>query len=181
MIEDKLLIRRFKTGDGAALARIYEKYKNTLLKIAAGLLNQGNIAEDIVHDVFVSLAQSSNQLRLDGNLKSYLATCVANRARNINKAGRQKTPDGYNGTKSQIPDNCRPERWIIHNEEMDYMNNALAELPYEQREVVILHVQGGMKFRAIAKSRNVSINTIQSRYHYGLDKLRSLVNSEVEK
>ena len=58
------------------------------------------------------------------------------------------------------------------------MNNALAELPYEQREVVILHVQGGMKFRAIAKSRNVSINTIQSRYRYGLDKLRSLLNSD---
>jgi DNA-directed RNA polymerase specialized sigma24 family protein len=36
-----------------------------------------------------------------------------------------------------------------------------------------------MKFRAIAKSQNVSINTVQSRYRYGLDKLRSLLNSEV--
>jgi RNA polymerase sigma factor (sigma-70 family) len=57
----------------------------------------------------------------------------------------------------------------------------MAELPYQQREVIILHFQGGMRFKAIAKSQDVSINTIQSRYRYGLDKLRSLLNSEVEK
>jgi len=57
----------------------------------------------------------------------------------------------------------------------------MAQLPYAQREVVVLHVQGGMKFRAIAKSQNASINTVQSRYRYGLDKLRSLLNGEIEK
>ena len=57
----------------------------------------------------------------------------------------------------------------------------MAQLPYAQREVVILHVQGGMKFRAIAKSQDVSINTVQSRYRYGMDKLRSIMNSMVTK
>ena len=90
MIEDKLLIRRLKSGDSTALARIYEKYKNHLLKIAIGLLNQRTAAEDIVHDVFVSLAQSCDKLKLSGNLKSYLAVCVANHARNINKKIQRK-------------------------------------------------------------------------------------------
>ncbi|OHB83890.1 MAG: hypothetical protein A2Z38_11725 [Planctomycetes bacterium RBG_19FT_COMBO_48_8] len=74
-----------------------------------------------------------------------------------------------------------PERWIIHGEELYRLNNAMSQLPYPQREVVILHLQGDMKFKTIAKSQNVSINTVQSRYRYGLDKLRSLLNSEVEK
>ena len=53
MIEDKILILKFKAGSSDALARIYKKYKNTLLKLAAALTNDSDAAEDIVHDVFV--------------------------------------------------------------------------------------------------------------------------------
>jgi len=58
------------------------------------------------------------------------------------------------------------------------LNNVLAQLPYEQREAISMHLQGGMKFKEIAKSQDVSIGTIQSRYRYGLDKLRSILDSE---
>ena len=179
MIEDKLLIWKFKSGDEAALARIYEKYKGDLLRIAAGLLNQVSVAEDIVHDVFVSLARSADKLKLSGNLKGYLATCVANRARNSNRVSNRRQAVSLDETEPVNPDSDRPEKWIIRNEKLDRLNGAMAQLPYAQREVVILHVQGGMKFRAIAESQNASINTVQSRYRYGLDKLRSLLNSEV--
>jgi len=181
MIEDKLLIWKFKCGDRAALARIYEKYKTDLLRIATGLSSQISIAEDIVHDVFVTFAQSSDQLKLNGSLKGYLITCVANRARNSTRAEQRRRAVRLDETGPVMPDSDNPERWIVRNEEMDKLNNAMAQLPYAQREVVILHVQGGMKFKAIAKSQNVSINTVQSQYRYGLDKLRSLLNSEVEK
>ena len=178
MIEDKILIWRFKSGDKAALARIYEKYKTDLLRIATGLLNQVCVAEDIVHDVFVSFAQSYDRLKVSGNLKGYLATCVVNHVRNVNRAGRRRQTVSLDETNPVIQDLDKPGRWITHSEELDRLNNAMAQIPYEQREVIILHVQGGMKFRAIAKSQGVSINTVQSRYRYGLDKLRSLLNSE---
>jgi len=178
MIEDKLLIWKFKCGDKAALARIYEKHKTDLLRIAAGLSNQASIAEDIVHDVFVSFAQSASKLKLGGNLKGYLVTCVANRVRNTNRARQRQQAISIDKAEHVMPDSNMPERWIIRNEELDRLNNAMSQLPYPQREVVILHLQGGMKFKAIAKSQNVSINTVQSRYRYGLDKLRSLLNSE---
>jgi RNA polymerase sigma factor (sigma-70 family) len=181
MIEDKLLIWRFKSGDKAALARIYEKYRIDLLRIAIGLLNETSVAEDIVHDVFVTFAQSSENLKLGGNLKGYLITCVANHARNSKRVWQRRQTVSLDETEPAISDSEKPERWIIHNEELDTLNIAMAQLPYPQREAVVLHVQGGIKFKAIAKSQNVSINTVQSRYRYGLDKLRSLLNSEVEK
>ncbi len=180
MIEDRLLIWKFKLGDRVALACIYEKYKSNLLRMASGLSNQTSIAEDVVHDVFVSLAQSPGQLKLGGNLKGYLATCVANRIRNSNRAGLRRQAASLEEVESLTKDSNGPEGWIIRNEELDKLNFALAQLPYDQREAVILHVQGGMKFRAIAKSLNVSINTVQSRYRYGLEKLRSLLNSRLE-
>jgi len=181
MIEDRLLIWRFKSGDKAALARIYEKYKIDLLRIAIGLLNETSTAEDIVHDVFVKLAQSSDKLKLGGNLKGYLITCVANSARNGKRAQQRKQAVSLDEIGPAISDSEKPGRWIISNEELDTLNNAMVQLPYDQQEVVVLHVQGGMKFKTIAKLQNVSINTVQSRYRYGLDKLRSLLNSEVEK
>ena len=82
MTEDKLLIRSFKAGSGDALQRIFLKYRKTLLKLAVTLLGDVNSAEDAVHDVFVNFAQCAHTIRVKGNLKSYLATCVANRIRN---------------------------------------------------------------------------------------------------
>ena len=73
----------------------------------------------------------------------------------------------------------RPEQWIIYNEEFKRLSNAMAELPYEQREAVVLHIQGQMKFREIAKLQDVSVKTAVSRYRYGLNKLRSILDDEV--
>jgi RNA polymerase sigma-70 factor (ECF subfamily) len=180
MIEDKLLIWKFRRGSSDALSRIYKKHKNNLLRVASGLLNDTAAAEDIVHDCFVSLAQSAEKLRLNGNLKSYLATCVANRARNWNSARQRRETAGLNDADSAAADSKRPEQWIIANERLGQLNAALAQIPYEQREAIVLHLQGGMKFKAIAESQNVSINTVLSRYRYGLEKLRSILDTEVE-
>jgi len=180
MIEDKLLIWRFKCGSSEALCRIYKKYKNDLLKLASALLNDTNAAEDVVQDCFVSFAQSADGIKASGNLKSYLATCVANRARNRLRARqRQKTaePDEAESAESNAE---RPEQWIIYSEQLRRLNGALCQLPYEQREAISLHAQAGMKFKAIAELRDVSINTVQSRYRYGLDKLRSILANEAE-
>jgi len=70
---------------------------------------------------------------------------------------------------------------MIFGEQLRRLNEALAQLPYEQREVVLLRIYSGLKFKAIAESQGVSINTVQGRYRYGLDKMRSLLNGEVEK
>jgi len=180
MIEDKLLIWKFKRGSSDALCRIYEKYKGNLLRLASALLNDTAAAEDVVHDCFLSFAQSSQRLRVNGNLKSYLAASVANRARNWNRARQRRATASLNETGQIISGTKRPEQWIIYNEQVRQLNNSLAQLSYQQREVIALHLQGGMKFRAIAELQGVSINTVQSRYRYGLDKLRSILNSEAK-
>ena len=90
MIEDRLLIYKFKRGSRSALQQIYIKYRGYLLTLATALLNDVNSAEDVVHDFFVSFAQSAESLRLDGSLKWYMATCVANRSRDRIRAGKRQ-------------------------------------------------------------------------------------------
>ena len=181
MLEDRILIWKFKCGSREALCRIYEKYKIDMLKLAAVLLNDVSDAEDTVHDVFVSLVESSEKIKLNGNFKSYLSTCVANRARNKNRSKQQRQTVGLSEAEPIISDMNAPDHWIICSEEMKQWSNAMAQLPYEQREAVILHLRAKMKFRQIAKLQNVSMSTVQGRYRYGLEKLRSILNGEAEK
>jgi RNA polymerase sigma-70 factor (ECF subfamily) len=178
MLEDKLLIWKFNRGDREALRSIYEKYKNDLVTLAAALLTDVASAEDVVHDVFVGFIESSRKFRLTGSLKGYLATCVANNARNRNKAGRIRQ---NRQSETVISDKNRPDAATIFGEELYQLSRALGQLPYEQREVLLLHSYSGMKFKAIAQQQNVSIDTVQGRYRYALDKLRSMLNGEVKK
>lgn len=180
MLEDKLLVLKLKRGSTDALRRIYEKYKDDLLALAISLSYDRAIAEDALHDVFVAFVQYAGNLRLRTSLKSYLSSCIANRVRNLNRAKMDRLAP-LSQTETVGADCNNPSQQAMSAELYERIDRAMAELPYPQREVLVLHVQGGMKFRVIAQSQGVSINTVQSRYRYGLDKLRSLLNEEAEK
>ena len=179
MLEDRLLLWKFKRGSSAALERIYDKYETYLLTVATGLLNDRHAAEDVLGEFFVSFVQSADRVKLNGNLKAYLAVCVANLARNRIKR-RQLEPTALDEAERIASVEPGPVAAAIKEEETAAVSQAVSQLPYEQREVVILHLQGNMKFTQIAQLRGTSVNTIRSRYRYGLEKLRSLLNSEVK-
>ena len=181
MVEDKFLIWKLRYGSRTALEHTYKKYKNSLLKLAAALLYNKNEAEDVVHEVFLMLARSPEVLSLNGNLKSFLATCVANRAKNINKSRQSNTINDLEETELISSNLKRNDQWLLFDERMKLLITSMTQLPYEQREVIMLHIESDMTFKAIASYQNTSINTIQSRYRYGIEKLRSILNSEVEK
>ena len=178
MIEDKILLWKFKHGSSDALSRIYEKYKSDLFSLANSLLHDLNAAEDVVHDVFVSFVKSADDFKLTGSLKGYLLTCVANLSRDRVRA-RKRAPIGMSKTDIAIPDYKMPSHVLISAEELHRLREAIAKIPYEQREVVILHLQGRRTFRQIAESQGIAVSTVQSRYRYGLEKLKSLLDSEV--
>jgi RNA polymerase sigma-70 factor (ECF subfamily) len=181
MLEDKVLIWKFKCGSSDALRRIYEKYKKDLLRLAAILSNNSSDAEDVVHDVFISFVQSAETLKLSGNLKRYLLTCVANRSRNKNRANQYRQTVRLEEAESIASRFKTPEQWMIQSEELKRWSDIMAQIPYEQRETIILHLRVDMNFRQIAQLQGVSVNTVKGRYRYGLNKLRSILNGEVEK
>ena len=178
MIEDELLKLRLRLGRTDGLRRIYEKYLDYLLGVAMAFLNDSHAAQDIVHDVFVSLAQPGTQFRLRGNLKHYLATCVANRARDRLRAGRRHAArlESHVTPKSKADP---PENGLICAEQARQIYEALSRVPYEQREVIALRVKAGMKFKEIAAQQGASVLAVQARYRRGMDKLRSILNGRL--
>lgn len=175
MSEDHRLLKRLCCGDRDALRRIYETYVDDMLSVAASLLSDVPAAEDCVHDVFVRFAGvAGDALNIRRNLKGYLMSCVANRARDQLRRKRrqanQPLAESHGPTSSDDPSSE-----LIGCEESVRVFEALAKLSYEQREVFVLRVQGAMKFREIAALFGVSTGTVQSRYRYAIRKLRMLL------
>lgn len=180
MLEDKLLVWRFNRGDREVLHRIYEKYKNDLLKVAAALLEDRSAVEDVLHDVFVSFAQTAGNFRLNGSLKGYLAICIANRARNINRAVHRQSAFPLDNASPIVSNTTSPEHSIVSDELTMILDRAMRELPYEQQEVIVLHIQSNLKFKQIALNYDLSVSTVQSRYRNGMAKLRSILNGTLK-
>jgi RNA polymerase sigma-70 factor, ECF subfamily len=178
MLEDRYLILRFNRGDRGVLHRIYDKYRDDLATLAAALLLDVSLADDVVHDVFIAFIDYAGPFRLTGSLKGYLMTCVANRARNVNKAAWRRHGTTLDNLSERACEAPLPEQTAIFGEEFRRLAEALWRLPYEQREVLLLRSHSRLRFAAIAKAQGVSINTVQGRYRYAVTKLRSLLDSE---
>lgn len=177
MLRDRILIRKAKRGERQAFGLIYQKYRDTMLTVAMSLLADPELAQDVVQDVFVRFVESLDRFDLRGQLKGYLATCVANRARD---QIRQKTRDDNVVQNGRGLSQARPLDVAIQNEQLHQLAKALAQLPYEQREVIALKVHGGLSFRAIARQRGIRLGTVQSRYRYALNRLQAQLNGKVK-
>lgn len=174
-LEDKLLVLKFNRGDRAALRRIYTKYKDYLVTLAGALLFETSQAQDVVHDVFQQFMQQAGTFRLTGSLRGYLATCVANHARNGNR--RRQRQDRARTSEAE-PVGADPIEQMVMTEENRCIARALGQLPEEQREVVALRIYGEQRFPAIARIQGVSVNTVEGRFRYAVKKLRMLLSPE---
>jgi RNA polymerase sigma factor (sigma-70 family) len=174
MQEDKTLIEELQRGDREAFSRIYYKYVDFLVTVAISLLSDPHAAEDVVQDVFVAFARNSQVFRLTGSLKGYLAACTANRARDWY---RQRRGDmAFFEDYRPFSNEKDPREQASQQDQLDQIRQAMAELPYDQRESIVLRLLGDLKFREIARKLNIPLKTVQSRYRYGLDKLRTLLD-----
>ena len=177
MPDEKKLIKQFNQGSKDALCQIYQRYKNDLYGLAMSLLNDVHAAEDAVHDVFGKFAQKSGTYQLKGTLKNYLLAAVANRARDFYRLKSKKNVALENAT-AIVQTEFSPEQYAIQTEEFIVLQQTLLKIPYEQREIILLHLHHNMTFQEIASAQGISINTVQSRYRYGLEKLELFWKNE---
>ena len=169
MLEDHILWWRSRRGSRRAFDLIYQKYVDMMLGVAMHLLGNAGDAEDVVQEVFASLVEAPQTLELHGSLKGFLAVCVANKSRDLLRR-RKLAPAGRDDRGPA--DYHEPLELVIRSEQIVRLREALRRLPYEQQEVITLHVHAGLTFRALARALQVPLGTVQSRYRYGLSSLR---------
>jgi RNA polymerase sigma-70 factor (ECF subfamily) len=166
------LIAGLRAGDPQAFKQVYLRYKNDVLALASVMLGRQDGSLDLLHDVFIALARNTHNLTPDSNLKGYLLTAAANRARDC-LAKRGNDPAAME-TLADLPsaNTDDPTQTAAKNEEADRLKQHVTSLPHEQRTVVALHIYAGLSLKEIATQEHISENTAQSRYRYALEKLR---------
>lgn len=143
---------------------LYERHSRGLLAYGCAFTASFAAAEDALHHVFERLLRGD--IEIAGPPEAYLYRAIRNAALNhIRNRSRETGLD----TEDQ-------SRWFESPAGMEEtaleLQSSLQELPEEQREVVLMHVWGGMTFDEIAIALGTSLNTAASRYRYGLAKLR---------
>jgi RNA polymerase sigma-70 factor, ECF subfamily len=154
-------------GEPAAYAALYARLGRPLLRVAAGMLGRAGEAEDLVHDVFVSLARGREKLRRVEDLDAYvfasLRHSIAARLERRRAERRHLERIASDRAGATEPAEVAGD---------DGLAVVLAKLPPEQREVVLLKVDAGLTFAQVAQVLRISPNTAASRYRYAIEKLR---------
>ncbi len=160
-------------GDSAALDWIWDAYASRLLAFAIALLRSRHDAEETLQNVFVKIARNRDRLAAARSLKAYLFTMARNEAMTLaRQRNRREIPVDPAGFGLIPADPAHPPA----PEEAEAAARHLAALPEKQRDVIVLKIFQDMTFEEIALSIGISLNTAASRYRYGIEKLRKLLN-----
>jgi RNA polymerase sigma-70 factor, ECF subfamily len=141
---------------------MYEKHGAALAAYACCCGVDFASAEDMVQQIFLKLVRGE-AVPTESPL-AYLCRAVRNRSFNLLRGRRREV---------ELPEEGP---WLTHAKadpaEVLAVQSALRELPSEQREAVVLRIWGGLTLQEIANATETSLNTVASRYRYGLEKLR---------
>jgi RNA polymerase sigma-70 factor, ECF subfamily len=143
---------------------LYERHGRALLAYACALLRDPSAAEDVLHQVFLNVLRG--KAAIDGDPVPYLFRAIRNTALNHIRGQSREVELAGAGVWLESPDGSTEESLALQS--------ALATLPAEQREVVVLKIWGQLTFEEVAAVIGVSPNTAASRYRYGLEKLKQI-------
>jgi RNA polymerase sigma-70 factor (ECF subfamily) len=141
---------------------LYERHGPVLLAYAVSLLRNRSASEDVLHQVFMKLLQ--RDLPINGQALHYLFRAIRNTALNYRRARLREEELPIDGHLLESPPGLEAVGLALQTE--------LADLPDEQREIVLLRVWGQMTFEEAATALDISPNTAASRYRYALVKLK---------
>ncbi len=182
---DTALLERFAAGDRTAFDDLFQRYRAVAYRVAYRLLGREADALDAVQDAFVKLLTHLDRFRGHSSFKTWLLRIVCNSALDVGRhrkrqarvpqAPRDEPPDRYG------PDDLPPADSELSRADLRMkIDAALARLPETQRQTFVLHVEGGLSYREVADSLEISIGTVMSRLYYARQKLKTLLADQVE-
>jgi RNA polymerase sigma-70 factor (ECF subfamily) len=179
-------MQRYQGGDRSVFPELVRRHKTPVYNFILRQIRTPAAAEDLTQDVFVRVVQNASEFRHSSRFSTWIYTIARNitidhvRKMNLRRHPSLDQPasqDGDEGptlgerTKDQHP-RATVDRAVISTELGFRIQNAVEELPDDQREVFLLREVGNVPFKDIADMIGVSENTIKSRMRYALERLQ---------
>jgi RNA polymerase sigma-70 factor (ECF subfamily) len=145
-------------------------------RVARRLVSSREEAEDLMQDTYARAFRSWRQYTPGTNLRAWLLRILTNL--NIDRGRRQqRTPETqpleegdyflYNKLESSIGDGVTDEEHVIERLSQNTVVDALAEVPHDFRDVVVLVDIGEFSYAEAAQILDIPIGTVMSRLHRG--------------
>jgi RNA polymerase sigma-70 factor (ECF subfamily) len=151
---------------------LIEATQQRLIQFAFCRLRSLADAEDVVQDVYVQAYRGRERHRDVDNVVPFLFRMVANRSTDLlrKRARHAGVCPPQVGSASDCPaDSAEHQQWV---------ESLLARLPARQAAVIRLRIYGELPFDAVARSVGCSVPTVKSRFRYGIQKIRKLLDRE---
>jgi RNA polymerase sigma-70 factor (ECF subfamily) len=166
-----------EAGDVAAFERAYDEHARGVLGVAARVLGDTALAQDVVQEVFLGLWRDPGRFDARrGPIGHYLRMVARSRAldvwRESEVAGRATQRLRVLARGDEGPLEARPVAAAELEAGTAVVRRALMRLPEEQREAIVMAYWGGMTADEIARRSGAPVGTVKSRIRLGLLKLR---------
>jgi RNA polymerase sigma-70 factor, ECF subfamily len=178
---DAGLMLRVKRGDMDAFEELVERYKQPVINLAYRTLNDLEEAEDLAQNVFVQVFKSAHRYEASAKFSTWLFTIARNLCLNeIRRRSRHPAepldprPEDEDQPVRQMADarEYSPTDRALQNELEQKIQEALAELPENQRMAILLFRQEEMSYEEIAKILGCSLSATKSLIHRGRETLK---------
>lgn len=166
---------KLRSGDPEALRLIMKRFQRPLLSFLCHMTGDRVSAEDLLQEVFVRVWRHRERYEAQEKLSGWLFTIARRLALDhLEKAGRrQAIPIEEENLQERIPEpDAAPDQVLEGADLRRRIEDAIASLPEDQREVFLLREYGGMQFNEIARMTGAPLGTALARMRYAVLKLR---------
>jgi RNA polymerase sigma-70 factor, ECF subfamily len=182
--EDAALVREVAGGDERAFAALYDRYSSILFGLLVRILHSRAEAEDVLQEVFLQVWQQARSFdAARGRAFTWLVTLARSRAIDrLRSLDSRERAARRSAAEATLPANGG-EEWAdaaaSRAERAEVVRGALALLPEEQRQVLLLAYLDGMSQSEIAAAKGQPLGTVKTRTRAGLKKLSELLRSKL--
>lgn len=169
---DSDLARRMAAREQSALADLYDQYGALAYAVALRVLGDPGRAEDAVQDAFLKVWYGAGGFDpARGSLRTWLIASVRNRAIDLlrHRSLHERRELALRPELEAAA--VGPEEETLAAQERSAVRAALAQLPEEQRQAVLLAYFGGFTQAEIAEISGVPLSTVKGRMRLAMDKL----------
>lgn len=168
-------MQAYAGGDAAAFEPLYRRHKDALYRYLLRASGSPDVAAEVFQDTWKNLIAARTRYRPDAPFAAYLFKLARNRLMDHFRAQR---PTEEVSEQLPAPETERPDYAAQRHAQARQLLAALALLPAEQREIIVLREERELTLEQIAQIQGVGRETVKSRLRYALAKLREVVGHD---
>ncbi len=172
---DEQLMQQYARGDAPAFEIVYGRHKGALFRYFTRQCSDAGTAEELFQEVWMKLIRNRQSYQPRARFSTWLFTLAHHTLVDWYRRQSIRMTESLDDDEADEPvatTDWQPDNELQRKRLAKHIKQAVCELPAQQREVFLLHQEGGLTLAEIAEITDISKEAAKSRYRYAINKLR---------